>query len=377
MIIDNIKLTLLIGPEIALPAPMDLSNALVSAEVTESSDGKVGFQLVFQDNRDGLAGLLDFPLMNNPLLKTFNRVTLIAVVGLQPEFLINGFITHQQIVPTTGNSCNIVISGGDLGTIMDLAEHKKSYPEMADPDLLAEVFARYLEYGFTCEIIPPTYINQPLPEGRVPSQSSTDWEFIHCLAQRYGYQFYIKPGLEPRGYWGPPATVSIPKPALTTNMGAFNNIEDVSFVNDALTPVTVSGLLMDPTEDETTPVKTEASILPPLSLEPTGITNVLNTRTVLPENFQGQDELAVEDHAQGKTDISATKAVSATGTLNTLTYESVLHIGDLVGMRGVGWSYDGMYHVDSVKHVIKRGSYKQEFELTRDGVGSLEPVVLI
>ena len=47
----------------------------------------------------------------------------------------------------------------------------------------------------------------------------------------------------------------------------------------------------------------------------------------------------------------------------------------LVGVRGAGEAYDGLYYVNNVTHNIKRGEYKQSFNLSRDGLGSLTPKV--
>jgi hypothetical protein len=47
----------------------------------------------------------------------------------------------------------------------------------------------------------------------------------------------------------------------------------------------------------------------------------------------------------------------------------------LVGVRGAGLAYDGLYYVNSVTHNLKRGSYKQNFALSRDGLISPTPVV--
>ena len=44
-------------------------------------------------------------------------------------------------------------------------------------------------------------------------------------------------------------------------------------------------------------------------------------------------------------------------------------------MRGAGTAFDGLYYVKSVKHRIKRGEYKQDFELSRNGLVSLTPKV--
>ena len=46
------------------------------------------------------------------------------------------------------------------------------------------------------------------------------------------------------------------------------------------------------------------------------------------------------------------------------------------GVRGAGLAYDGLYYVNSVTHNIKRGEYKQSFQLSRDGLISNTPRVV-
>ena len=45
----------------------------------------------------------------------------------------------------------------------------------------------------------------------------------------------------------------------------------------------------------------------------------------------------------------------------------MLKAAQLVGVRGAGLAYDGLYFVKSVTHNIKRGEYKQTFSLSRNG----------
>jgi hypothetical protein len=71
-----------------------------------------------------------------------------------------------------------------------------------------------------------------------------------------------------------------------------------------------------------------------------------------------------------------TTAISATGSLDVLRYENMLRSRLMVGVRGAGLAYDGMYYVDSVTHNIKPGEYKQNFTLSRDGLISNTPLVL-
>ena len=62
------------------------------------------------------------------------------------------------------------------------------------------------------------------------------------------------------------------------------------------------------------------------------------------------------------------EAVTATGSLNVVRYGQVLKARRLVGLRGVGDAFDGLYYVKSVTSKIKRGEFKQDFTLTRNGL---------
>jgi len=69
-------------------------------------------------------------------------------------------------------------------------------------------------------------------------------------------------------------------------------------------------------------------------------------------------------------------AITGTGSLDVVRYGQVLRSRMLVGVRGAGLAYDGMYYVNSVTHNLKRGEYKQSFTLSRDGLISITPRVL-
>ena len=68
-------------------------------------------------------------------------------------------------------------------------------------------------------------------------------------------------------------------------------------------------------------------------------------------------------------------AVFGTGKLDVATYGRVLKSRQLVGVRGAGLPYDGLYYVKSVTHEIQRGSYKQTFSLARNALISTIPTV--
>ena len=74
--------------------------------------------------------------------------------------------------------------------------------------------------------------------------------------------------------------------------------------------------------------------------------------------------------------ISTPVAVSGDGELDTLRYGHVLRARRLVGVRGAGLSYDGLYSVESVTHKLVRGEYTQRFRISREGTGTTLPAVV-
>ena len=66
----------------------------------------------------------------------------------------------------------------------------------------------------------------------------------------------------------------------------------------------------------------------------------------------------------------SSEVVTCTGGLDVTRYGGVLNARQLVGLRGAGPAFDGLYYVKSVTHKIKRGEYKQDFTLTRNGLVS-------
>ena len=58
-----------------------------------------------------------------------------------------------------------------------------------------------------------------------------------------------------------------------------------------------------------------------------------------------------------------------------LRYGRMLKPRGLVGVRGAGVAYDGLYYVQSVRSTLKRGEFRQSFTLTRNGLVSITPKV--
>ncbi len=125
----GVRLTLMIGPTVAVPAPPTVADALQSVEVTESDQGRSGFQLTFSTGRSGPEGLIDHALLLNPLLRPFNRVIVMIVLDVLPVVLMDGIITHQQLSPGDDpGTSTITVTGEDVSVMMDLVEKERRTP---------------------------------------------------------------------------------------------------------------------------------------------------------------------------------------------------------------------------------------------------------
>ena len=374
----GVHLTLLIGPTVAVPAPVMLTEALQRVEVSHSDEGQSGFQVTFQVGRAGPADLLDYALLSNPLLKTFNRVIIVVTFSATPRVLIDGIITHVQFNPSNQpGASTLTITGEDVSVMMDREEVSAQHPAQDETLIALKLIASYAQFGLIPMVIPPTVVDPPIPIERIPVQQATDLQYLKQMAGRYGYVFYITPGPVPftnTAYWGPPVRIGLPQSALTMNMGPETNIESFNVTNNAMQPTLVEGQVQDRLTNQSMPVQTFASLRPPLAAFPAWLVNMQNIRR---QQFRqsGVNVTQAYARAQGTTDASV-DAVSAEGTLDALRYGSLLQPRALVGVRGAGYLHDGFWYVKRVRHTIEKGKYSQHFTLTREGLGSTTPVVI-
>jgi hypothetical protein len=93
--------------------------------------------------------------------------------------------------------------------------------------------------------------------------------------------------------------------------------------------------------------------------------------------LQGTAKLSpIEAASTGMAEASkSADAVTATGSLDVLRYGQILKARRLVGVRGSGPAFEGLYYVKQVTHKIKRGEFTQDFVLTRNGLLSTFPRV--
>lgn len=364
----GIRLLVWMGRTIPAPPPPGLLHALREAEVTNDARDGDGFRLTFALTK----GLVDYDAILGGALEPMTRVVIAAVLGVVPEVLIDGLITHRQLAPSgePGGS-TLTVMGRDLRAGLDLEERNQSYENQPDFVIVNQLVARYPEYGLVPAVTPTS--SAPISLQRTPRQAETDLAFIQRMAQRNGYVFYIEPvtvGVN-TAHFGPPSRVGLPQPALTVNMGADSNLRSLSFSHDALAPIGTKGTFIDPFTRAALPIPALPSLrVPPLAAS---AAPPLRTRLARDAAHQGPVDAGLTMLAA---QMNAPDALRASGELDGVRYGHVLRARRLVGVRGAGFAHDGNWYVERVTHNIARGSYSQQFSLKREGTGALVPMVV-
>lgn len=372
--LDGVHLTLLIGPGVPLPAVPWVVDALESVQVTSATD-RSGFQISL---RAGTSSPLTRVLLPagyfDPIV---TRVIVMVTVRGLPQVLVDGVVTRQEISPSNdpGKSM-LTITGEDLTVLMDIVEMPfMRFPGMPVVARVYAILAKYAALGIAPIAVPPIVFDVPIVTEKIPTQRGTDLAYIREMARDAGYVFYLEPGPAPGtsiAYFGPDVRIPIPQPALSVNMGSHSNVESLSFSLDGLAKKILVLSVFDPVTKKIPiplPVPNISVLRPPLGARPTPPAKVEFPSDLGPLNFA-----EAASKALGYS-FAASDAITGTGSLDVTRYGRALRSKMLVGVRGAGLAYDGMYYVNSVTHQLKRGSYKQNFSISRDGLISPTPVV--
>lgn len=371
---DSAQLTLLIGPTLPVPAPLPVMEALQRVEIT-SSRQRSGFQLTFSLGKGSplQLGLLPAGYFD-PMV---TRIVVIVTFRGMPQVLMDGIVTRHELTPSNepGHS-TLTLTGEDLSVLMDVIKIRIPYPAMPDVARIYAILGKYAMFGITPLVVPPPITSVDSPTSRFDTQEDTDLNYIKSLASNCGYVFYLEPGpapLQSIAYFGPDVRIPIPQPALAINSDQDTNVESLSFSLDGMAKKTIIMTIFDPITRKIPipiPIPDINPLHPPLGLRPTP-----------PAKLEFAPEVArlTPDAAATRAlgiMLQSADAVSGNGTLKVARYGHILRARFLVGVRGAGVTYDGMYYVDSVTHSLKRGDYTQSFQLSRDGLISQTPVVM-
>jgi hypothetical protein len=377
-------LTLLIGPTVPVPAPQAVIDALTSVQVTTSAGQASGFQLTFAISKKSPLNTAMLPVgVFDPGI----RVILMVTTNSLPTVLMDGIITQHTVTPSnepgqstlsvTGQDISVLMELGNGGLLGGLLEMAIPFPSLPIVGIIELLLLKYVTYGLIPAVVPPLQVDVPVITERWLTRSAADSDlaWIKQAASDVGYVFYIDPGPVPGtnvAYFGPEIRIGVPQPALNVDMDAETNVETLNFTYDGMAREQLSIMILDPITQKIPipiPIPDVSLLRPPLAIRP-----ALAMRSGPMIDVANLDPIRAALLGLAK---SATPdAITGSGTLDVLRYGRPLKARQLVGVRGAGTSYDGLYYVSSVTHNIKRGEYKQNFSLGREGLISLTPRVV-
>jgi hypothetical protein len=375
--LKGVHLTLLVGPVVPVPVPQVVLDALTQIEVVTPDEAAGAFTLNFTLSVQ--SPLQTLFLLSGGSVVPLLRVIVVVTVNGTPQVLIDGVVTNTEITPGADQRhTNLQVTGDDLTAVMQKLEFSGlpglPYPAMPAEAIVALLVAKYAFLGIVPLVIPSIAIDVPIPTDRIPTQQGSDLEYVRLLAERVGYVFYLDPGPAPgmsTAYWGPKIKVGVPQPALNADMDAASNVDSLSFTYNG----NARSLPIVYIQNEQTKIPLPIPIPDISPLNPQ-----LGLIDPPPQRFRELPETAkytpIRAMLLGMAEASrSADTVTGKGTLDVTRYGQVLKARQLVGVRGVGPAFDGLHYVSEVRHTIKRGEYKQSFNLSRKGLISSVPVV--
>ncbi len=362
--LKGITLQLMIGPGMPVLAKKSVMDALESVQTTTAVGAKSGFQLTFKFSK---VSEIARSLLPGGYFDPLNRVIVAATINGVTQVLADGPIMRQDLVAATEpGSAKLTVTGEDLSAYMDIVELTGiPYPAMPVFAQIMLILAKYAVLGVVPMVIPPIAEDFLSPTTGWKSHQGTDLAYIEGHAKKAGYVFAVQPGPTPgvsTAYFGPPVRIGTPQPALSIDFDRATNVEGLSFsfdANNAILPYTFARIPIAKVEIPV-PVPDIGILKPPLSARP-----FIPAKLRKMENgrFGLADVLKHVIAGRGGPD-----PVNGSGSLNVGVYGSALKSGSLVGVRGAGLAYDGMWFVKSVSNTLSRGSWKQNFQISRDGL---------
>lgn len=373
--LSSVQMTLMMGPIIATPVPSSVLEALAEVEVDIHDIEPSGFKLTFSVDKQSPLQLLFLLTGGLPLL--FMRCILVVTVNGVQDVLIDGVITKNEISPgDKGSNSTLTLLGRDLTALMDQVNWSGfPFPACPREARVALMLAKYAFFGVIPLIIPSILLDIFLPIEQIPAQQGSDLAYIRQLAEEVGYVFFIEAGPAAgtsTAYWGPQVKFGTVQPALNADMDAYSNVETMTFKFDQekskipllYTYIQQIGVSIP------IPIPPINPLQPPLGAIPPIPTNLLP-----PDLTSFREDLSKVSIPQAimmgfAAGAASSEVVTCEGSLDVTRYGGVLNARSLVGVRGAGYCFDGLYYVKSVSHKIKRGEYKQSFTLTRNGLVS-------
>lgn len=344
----------------------DFYTLLASVEVEENADlpGALRLKLPISIKDDDLTWVSD------DRLKPYTNVAVVITPQDGPtECIFDGYVLSHKIHLQSGiTASTLEVSGQDSSVLMQLEEKAREFAGLTHGAVANTVFG---EYGFT-----PGSRNTDddspaaTEDTHTLMQRGSDADFLQRLARRTGRWCRVVSGEQPgalTGVFEVPDTKAEPVVVLDLNDPAKSQVSGLDFVWDVARPTRVAA--EQASLSETDPIVADTSDGALALLGARGLQAFAGngrTRTVMLTAAADDHELPGRARAVLR---DAGWFARCEGTTNLALTKTVLRVGTVVAIEGVGRLLTGDYLVKTVRHTITAHKHEMAFTLVRNALG--------
>jgi phage protein D len=336
-----------------------LRDDLAELEVEEHVDSADVFRLRFAV---GLQSNRAWRHLDDPDLAVWNRLAIQAGYPGNRELLVDGFITHVNVMLSGSGAEDsyIELSGMDRSVAMDLDDKQVAWTNKKDSDIAQEIFS---SYGLSWEVED----TELLHDERIATilQSETDIRFLRRLAARNGFECFVRGN---RGYF---RTANLEQPPQNPVTVPGGNATALRFEVDGTPATRLEIRRIDPFEKRAD--REALAELPERPLARRTLATLRGDARTARRLLRQQPAIATHElraRLRAGYDGASGFAV-ASGEIDGRCYRGVLRSRRLVTIDGAGPTHSGTYYVTRVRHHLQSDSYTQNFEARRNAVGVL------
>jgi hypothetical protein len=328
------------------------SEVVVSQCLGEVSRYRIRVELVENES--------DFGVLNNDAYAGGGPLSIVAPVGGEDHYLVQGPVTTQRIWMEHGIANSYVdITGADNSVAMMREQKVAVWSDVSDDEAATQIFG---QYQFTPKTGSPTARHQSTKHPLL--QRDTDYHFVRRLAVRNGFYFWITSDQTgDTANFRRPDLESPPAATLSINKKGENNIDSLEILWDAERPVAVDAAEVNAADKSDITATVTESPLALLGAKPLSAIGQGTRKALFRAPVDDQDDLRgrVEGVLIDQGWFVHARCSTTVGQLGV-----VLAPGDLVALTGAGTRHSGNYLVWSVDHWIKGSDHRMFLELYRN-----------
>ena len=344
------------GDEIAHLYPM-LTEVSVSTNRLNGAEG----QLKFETRRDENGTWL---IQDDPAMRPWAEIEVLARFGDTDEEIVRGHIKKlASQYPSDAGTASVTVDFQDGSLLLDRTHRRTTWGADSSTDDLTIIREMLTGTGLSL------HGDSAGESATQLNQNSTDIRFLRTRAQSIGREIIFR---EDELYFGPMRLDGDPQATIMVYAGPHSNCIHFSLDDDGHRPDEVQFDVAAAEGSESEPSSVSPD-LPLLGNEPVGSSSSgLNPFSWRLDREGESNETHLLAIAQARANENSLK-IRVSGELCGSLYGHVLLPGETVGVDGVGDRHNGIYYVDTVRHVFSDQGYRQSFQLLRNAYGDNLP----